>query len=129
MSELPAGLSCEIEHEVTATDSAARWGSGALPVLSTPALVGLMEHAALRSLEGHLPSGMTTVGGHIDIHHLAASRLGALVRVRAKLVGVAGKKLTFKIQAWEAAELIGEAEHDRFIVDEARFMAKVQAKK
>jgi fluoroacetyl-CoA thioesterase len=43
-------------------------------------------------------------------------------------VGVAGKKLTFKIQAWEAAELIGEAEHDRFIVDEAGFMAKVQAK-
>jgi fluoroacetyl-CoA thioesterase len=128
MNELASGLSAELEHTVTDADTASKWGSGLVPVFSTPALVGLMESAAVAALEGHLSPGQTTVGGHIDVHHLAATPVGMQVRARAELASVEGRKLFFKIQAWDAAELIGEAEHERFIVDEARFLARVQAK-
>lgn len=128
MLKLSPGLSAEFEHTVNDSDTASRWGSGLVPVYSTPALVGLMEGAAVRALEGRLQPGQTTVGGHIDVHHLAATPVGMKVRARAELVSVDGRKLTFKIQAWDEVELIGEANHERFVIDEAKFMAKVGAK-
>jgi fluoroacetyl-CoA thioesterase len=99
-----------------------------VPVFSTPALVGLMESAAVKALTGHLPAGQTTVGGHIDVRHLAATPVGMRVRARAELTAVEGRKLVFKIQAWDEVELIGEADHERFVVELARFLGRVQAK-
>ncbi|HVM72817.1 MAG TPA: hotdog domain-containing protein [Anaerolineales bacterium] len=128
MEELVPGLNAELTHMVAEGDTASRWGSGLVPVFSTPALVGLMEAAAVAALAGHLAPGQTTVGGHIDVHHLAATPIGMQVRARAELKAVEGRKLVFKIQAWDAVELIGEADHERFIIDEARFLTRVQAK-
>ena len=128
MSELIPGLFAEHEHTVMETDTASHWGSGGVHVFSTPAMVGLMESAAVISLRGILPSGQTTVGGHIDVRHLAATPVWIKVRARAELIAVEGRKLTFKIQAWDAVELIGEAVHERFIIDEAKFVAIAQAK-
>ncbi len=128
MPELTPGLFAEHEHTVTETDTASHWGSGGLPVFSTPALVGLMESAAVIALRGHLPPGQETVGGRIDVRHLAATPVGMQVRARAELVSVEGRKLVFKIQAWDEVELIGEAIHERYVIDEARFIAKAGAK-
>jgi fluoroacetyl-CoA thioesterase len=129
MPELTPGLFAEYEHTVTDADTASHWGSGGLAVFSTPALVGVMESAAIIALRGYLPPSQTTVGGRIDVHHLAATPVGAIVRVRAELITIEGHKLVFKIQAWDEMELIGEADHDRFVIDEAKFMAKVEGKK
>ena len=123
------GLAAELEHIVTDEDTASRWGSGLVPVFSTPALVGLMESAAVQALSGHLAPGQTTVGAHIDVRHLAATPVGMRVRARAELTAVDGRKLTFKVQAWDAVELIGEADHERFVIDEAKFVARVGAKR
>ncbi len=128
MSELTPGLNAELEHTVTDADTASKWGSGLVPVFSTPALVGLMESAAVTALSGHLSPGQTTVGAHIDVRHLAATPVSMQVRARAELTAVDGRKLVFKIQAWDEIELIGEAGHERFVVDEARFLARIQAK-
>ncbi len=128
MTELVPGLTAEIEMTVTEADTASRWGSGLVPVFSTPALVGLMESAAVKALSGHLAPGQTTVGGHIDVRHLAATPVGMKVRARAELVAVEGRKLAFKVQAWDEVELIGEADHERFVIDEAKFIARVQVK-
>jgi fluoroacetyl-CoA thioesterase len=128
MDELTPGLTAELKYIVTDADTASKWGSGLVPVFSTPALIGLMESTAVAALIGHLPSGQTSVGGRIDVRHLAATPVGMQVRARAELTGLEGRKLFFKIQAWDEVELIGEAEHERFIVDEARFLARVQAK-
>lgn len=128
MSELIPGLTGELEIRVTEADTASRWGSGLVPVFSTPALIGLMEGAAVQALHGGLPPGQTTVGGHIDVHHLAATPVGMAVHARAKLTEVDGRKLTFQIEAWDEVEPIGEAVHERLIIDEARFVAKAQAK-
>lgn len=129
MSDLIIGLTAELEHIVVDADAASQWGSGLVPVFSTPALVGLMESAAVKSLNGSLPAGQTTVGSRIDVRHLAATPVGMKVRTRAELIAIEGRKMYFKIQAWDEMELIGEADHERFLVDEARFVAKVQAKK
>jgi len=128
MDELVPGLIAELKQTVTDADTASKWGSGLIPVFSTPALVGLMESTAVAALSGHLSPGQTTVGGHIDVHHLAATPVGMQVRTRAELVAVEGRKLVFKIQAWDDVELIGEADHERFVIDQAKFLGRVQAK-
>ena len=128
MDNLKSGLSAELEIRVEAADSASRWGSGLVPVFSTPALVGLMERAAVQALAGHLSPGQTTVGGHIDVQHLAATPVGMKVHARADLTAVEGRKLIFQIRAWDEIEPIGEATHERFIIDAAKFIARAQAK-
>ena len=128
MITLTPGLSAELSITVTDADTASKWGSGLVPVYSTPALVGLMEAAAVKALDGQLEAGKTTVGGHIDVHHLAATPVGMAVRARAELTAIDGRKLTFQVVAWDEAEKIGEALHERFLVDTEKFVAKVQAK-
>jgi len=104
-------------------------GSGSVPVFGTPALAGLMEGAAIQALAGHLPAGQTSVGGRIDVHHLAPTPVGMRVRARAELTKVEGRRLVFHVVAWDEVEQIGEATHERFIVDEKRFVAKTNAKR
>ena len=128
MSTLTPGLSAEVSITVGEADTASKWGSGLVPVYSTPALVGLMEAAAVKALEGQLEAGKTTVGGHIDVHHLAATPVGMTAHARAELTAIDGGKLTFQVEAWDEAEKIGEALHERFLVDTEKFVAKVQAK-
>ena len=128
MDELRPGLTGTVEAIVTDADTAARLGSGVVPVLGTPALVGLMEGAAVQSLAGHLPPGRTSVGGRIDVHHLAPTPVGMRVRARAELSQVEGRRLVFHVEAWDEIERIGEATHERFIVDVERFVASAQAK-
>lgn len=128
MKPLEPGLEAEIEITVSKTETAAHLGSGLAPVYATPALVALMENAAVHTLEGRLPTGQTTVGGHIDMRHLAATPVGMKVRARAELIKVNGRKLTFQIQAWDEIEQIGEASHIRFIIEEDKFMEQVREK-
>ena len=126
---LQIGLQGECVQPVTEADTAARHGSGLVPVFSTPALVALMERAAVEALRGRLPDGQTTVGGRIDVRHLAATPVGMTVRAAARLERVEGRKLVFRVEAWDEAEKIGEALHERYLIDEARFMERVAAKR
>jgi fluoroacetyl-CoA thioesterase len=126
---LESGLNAEVETTVSEAETASHLGSGSIEVYATPALVALMENAAVRALEGHLPPDQTTVGGHIDVRHLAATPVGMQVRAHAELVEVQGRKLSFRIQAWDEVEQIGEASHVRFIVDESSFMERTRGKR
>ncbi len=128
MDELAPGLTGEIETVVTEADTADRWGSGLVPVLGTPALVGLMEGAAVQALVGHLPPGQTSVGGRIDVRHLAPTPVGMHIRAHAELLEVEGRRLVFRVEAWDEVEQIGESTHERFVVDEGRFVARAKAK-
>ena len=128
MGDLIPGLVGETTTLVTEEDTADRWGSGLVPVLGTPALVGLIEGAAVQALVGHLLPGQTSVGGRIDVRHLAPTPVGMRVRARAELVEVEGRRLVFRAEVWDEVERIGEATHERFLVDEGRFVAKARAK-
>ena len=127
-SSLEPGLHAEVEITVSEAETAAHLGSGTIPVYATPALVALMENAAVRALEGHLPPGQTTVGIRIDVRHQAATPVGMQVRAQAELTEVQGRKLSFHIQAWDEVEQIGDANHIRFIVDESSFIERTREK-
>ncbi len=122
------GLSNDITHIVVESDTAAVYGSGLAPVLSTPHLIALMENAAQTALTPHLEAGQSSVGTAIAIRHLAATPVGMRVRVHAEVVEVALPRVCFRVEAWDAIEKIGEGEHERFIIDTARFMARVARK-
>ena len=125
---LEPGLNAEVERTVSDVETAVHLGSGSLAIYATPALVALMENAAVHALEKYLPPGHTTVGGQIDVRHLGATPVGLKVRAHAELVEVQGRKLIFRIQAWDEVELIGEADHIRFLIEEKTFVEKVRAK-
>ncbi len=129
MSEFAIRLSAEVETLVAEADTAAKLGSGLVPVFGTPALVALMELAAVEALKRSLSAGQTSVGGRIDVRHLAATPIGMKVRARAELTAVEGRKLTFRVEAWDEIEKVGEALHERFVIDAGKFIAKAQAKR
>ena len=120
------GLTYTATTEVSQEKSALAMGSGNLMVFATPALVALMENAAMMAVASSLPEGSTTVGGAINIQHTRPSGMGQEVSATARLVAVDGRKLSFELVAHDAWGVIGEATHVRFIVDAERFMAKVK---
>ena len=123
---LEQGLSALSIATVTAENTAVSMGSGDLPVFATPAMVALMENAAMQAVAGELPEGATTVGAEMNVTHIKPSGLGAAVTATAVLTAVEGRKLTFNVGARDAEGMIGEGVHVRYVVDRARFMEKVR---
>ncbi|KYZ78062.1 thioesterase [Anaerosporomusa subterranea] len=126
---LTVGMTAEKQEQVTPDNTAMRYGSGSAAVYATPAMVGLMEGTCLAAVDPHLPEGMATVGIRLDVRHLAATPIGLGVRATAELIEVAGKRLTFKMEAFDDKEKIGEGIHERYIIDVKKFMEKAQSKK
>ncbi|OUN59173.1 thioesterase family protein [Alistipes sp. An66] len=122
---LETGLSARSVTTVTAENTAAAMGSGDLPVFATPAMIALMEHAAMDAVAGSLPAGSTTVGSEMNATHLKPSGLGAEISATAVLTAVEGRKLTFNVGARDAQGMIGEGTHVRYIVDREKFMSKL----
>ena len=122
------GLVGEARVMVDATNLASAFGTNAVEVYATPALVALIENAAIKAVDHLLPSGSSTVGTHLDLRHLAATPPGLEVWARAELVEVEGRRLKFKVEAFDPSEKIGEGTHERFIVDLGRLIARAQAK-
>ena len=129
MDALPIGLKGQAETLVTEENTAAAMGSGLLPVFATPAMLALMEKAAADSVQPFLPEGQGTVGTRRSVSHLAATPIGLTVRAESELIAVDRRKLRFSVRAWAGNELIGEGEHERFVIDNARFLEKALAKK
>ena len=125
MENLHTGLTASSRTSVTEANTAATLGSGDLPVFATPALTALLEHAALLAVADALPEGATTVGAALEIAHTRPSGLGAEITATAELIAVEGRKLTFRVGAHDAAGPIGGGTHVRYVVDRARFMAKL----
>lgn len=126
--QIQAGLIGEREIQVEAKQTARHLGSGNVSVLATPEMIRLMEGAAVSAVDPLLPEGYSTVGIQIQVNHMAATPLGMRVRVRAELQEVDGRKLTFRVQAFDDVEQVGEGFHQRMIVDLARFKQRVEAK-
>jgi fluoroacetyl-CoA thioesterase len=108
--------------------TAPKLGSGRAPVFASPAMVALIEAAAVACVEDQLAEGQETLGIHLDVEHIAATPAGLEVTATAELIEVAGRKLVFKVEARDAREPIGRGRHTRIIVDSGRFRAKVAAK-
>jgi predicted thioesterase len=127
--KLHVGLNSKIETIVKEKDTAANFGSGGVEVFATPMMIGLMENAALSAVDLHLPKGYATVGTHLDVKHLAATPVGVKVYATAELVDIDGKRLVFKVEAYDEKEKIGEGMHERYIINLDKFLQKAAEKK
>jgi fluoroacetyl-CoA thioesterase len=129
MGEIVPGLVGQSEIVVHERNTARHLGSGNVAVLATPEMVRLMEKAAVAAVDRLLPDGYRTVGVEVDVRHLAATPVGMRVRVQAELIAVEGRKLTFRVEADDEVEKIGEGEHRRVIIDVGRFKEGIKAKR
>ena len=123
---LEKGLSAQSRTTVCRENTAARMGSGDMEVFATPAMMALMENAAMTAVAAELPEGSTTVGAEMNATHIKPSGLGAEIAATAVLTEVEGRKLTFNVGARDAGGMIGEGVHNRYVVDRRKFMDKVK---
>ena len=122
---LEIGLKNSSSTVVTDSLTASYIGSGDMSVLATPAMIALMENAAMVAVAPHLPEGSTTVGGFISSSHLKPSKIGETITAVAEVTKVEGKKIEFKVSAYSGETLLGEGTHTRFIVERQKFMDKL----
>jgi len=115
----------QVTHTVEDDDTAVALGSGDLPVLGTPRLLAWCEEATCAALE--LDDRSSSVGTRVDIEHLAASCVGAIVTATATVIHTDGRLLRFRVAAHDdSGQLIGTGEVRRVIVDRERFMTRVK---
>lgn len=122
------GLKGHLEQTVTEEVTADRIGSGLVKVFATPMMIALIEQTCNESVVPYLEPGQGTVGTHVDVSHCAATPVGMRVWCDSELVEVDRRRLVFAVKAYDECGLIGEGRHERFIIDSAKFQAKIDAK-
>ena len=119
---LEAGIRGEQSVAVTSENTAKTMGSGTLDVFATPALVALAEKTCWMSVAA-------TVGTRLELEHSAPTPVGITVTCESELTAVEGRKLVFKVSLHDEKGPVGGGVHERFIINNAKFAAKAEAKK
>lgn len=125
---METGIIGKEELIVNEMNTAEALGSGSLAVFATPAMIALMEKTARLSVAPFLEDGQSTVGTLVNVKHLSASPVGMKITCKTELKEIDRRRLVFHVECSDEAGIIGEGEHERFIIDEAKFMAKTEAK-
>jgi len=128
LSQLTPGLTGTADLLVGSQHIAPSIGSGLVPVLGTPVMINVIEAAALAAVERLLPTGHQSLGIHLDVRHFAATPVGMRVRAIAELIAIEGRTLSFRVEARDDLEPIGDGMHQRVVVNVARFDQRVQRK-
>ncbi|MGE0752564.1 MAG: thioesterase family protein [Variibacter sp.] len=127
-SRLQPGLEGRAELVVSEAHTAPEIGSGRIHVLATPVMINLIEAAALDAVEALLPEGYQSLGTRLDVTHVAATPVGMRAMATARVLAVEGRKITFRVEARDEVDLIGEGTHQRVVVNVARFDQRIAAK-
>jgi fluoroacetyl-CoA thioesterase len=122
------GMAREESFQVEERYAALTVGSGSARVLATPWMITFMERVSHNLLRVHLPEGYSSVGIRVDVRHLAPTPVGLSVRIRTEVTEINRLQVAFLVQAWDAVELVGEGRHQRMVIEEARFLRRVQKK-
>lgn len=125
---LEPGLQATVEETVTEAMTAERLGSGDVPVLGTPALLAMIEAAAVAAVADHLDDGDTTVGSAVELDHVAPTPVGVRVEATAALREVEGRRLRFAFEVTDPAGPVARGSHVRVIVDRRRFLASARSR-
>ena len=126
---LETGIRGEQSVLVTAANTAKTMGSGTLEVFATPALVALAEKTCWLSVADALGEGNGSVGTKLELEHTAPTPVGMTVRCESELVAVEGRRLVFRVTLCDDAGPVGGGTHERFVINDAKFTAKAQAKR
>ncbi len=119
------GMANENAFLVAETHTASHLGSGNSRVLATPWMIAFMERTCHRLLAEKLPVGYSSVGTLVNVRHLAPCPVGSTVTVYGEVIGIEGLKVLFKVSAHHGDTLLGEGIHERFVIDEQRFLKKI----
>lgn len=125
---IEVGMTRELTIQSQPEHSAQRFYPNLPDVFATPYLGGLMEQVCAELIDQHLEPGHQSVGISMKLKHLAPTPLGMEVKVITEVSAVEGKKITFQLEAFDAAEKIGEAVHERFIINAEKFNVRVAEK-
>jgi fluoroacetyl-CoA thioesterase len=98
------------------------------PVLATAYLVAFVEWTCVRALADHLLDGETSLGTQVELSHSAATPVGMKATAAIELIEMRGRKLRFKVACRDARDEIAAGFHERFVIDEARFLEKLAEK-
>ncbi len=120
------GITLTVSKKVTQKDTAASYCSGLLDVFSTPAMIALMEQTSMKAVLDCLNDGEGTVGTEVHVKHLKAVPVGEDVTCTSVLKAVDGRKLTFAVDVFNSSGKIGEGTHERYIINNERFMEKIK---
>jgi predicted thioesterase len=129
MANIPIGAKGERKLLVTSECAITFLGAEGPRVLSTPHMIGRMELTSRDAVLPFLDAGFDTVGTHVDVYHLAAAPIGAVVTFTAEVVAVDGRRIQFRVEAWDEKEKIGEGTHERAIINVAKFATRLAEKK
>ena len=125
---MEVGKNYTVKIKVEDKDTAKVVGSGTLAVLATPKMIALMEEAAYKCVAEDIEPGTSSVGTLMNVKHLSATPVGMEVSATATVTEVDGRRIAFKVEAYDEAGLIGEGIHERFVVAEEKFVAKTYSK-
>ena len=128
IQEITVGSRIEDDQQVTLERVASHLGSGSLQVYATPAMVAFVEQTCRKLVESHLPEGMTTVGIGLAVRHIAPTPLGGKISIQAEIVLIEKNVISFQTELWDEMEKIGEAAHERAVIEIDRFTERVQKK-
>jgi len=128
LSNLKTGLTGSADLLIGVEHTAPRVGSGRVPVLATPVMINVIEAAALAAVEHLLPAGHQSLGINLDVRHFAATPVGMRIRAMAQLITIDGRTLSFRVEACDEKEPIGDGFHKRVVVNVARFDQRLQEK-
>jgi len=128
LSKLSIGLKGEAQIVVGEEQTAPRVGSGRVHVLATPVMINMMEAAALDAIESLLPPGHQSLGTHLDVGHYAATPVGMMLRASAEVTAIEGRNVTFRVEAFDDRERVGDGTHKRVVVNVDRFDTRIQKK-
>jgi predicted thioesterase len=125
MDGLKVGMKHTQEWEVTEARCTTR---GEYKVFSTPAMTQLVESTANQLAAPHLKPGQGQVGTVVTVRHLGPTPVGKKVRAEAELVAIDRRKLSFKVKVYDDVEQVGEAEHERFVIDVDKYIERLRKK-
>ena len=114
--------------KVVEENTAKALGSGLLPVFSTPSMVALMENCCSEGVLPYLDEGTGTVGISLNIKHTSATPVSMEVTAECELIEIDRRRLVFKVWAYDNLGEVGSGIHERFIIDNEKFMSKVNSK-
>jgi predicted thioesterase len=126
---LAVGMKHEMRLKTGAEHSAQKFYPKVPNVFGTPYLGGLFEGVSADLMAPHLGEGETSVGISMNLKHTAPTPLGMEVRAVTEVTQVEGRKITFTLTAFDEKEKIGEAVHERFIINADKFNQRLEAKK
>lgn len=128
-ANIPIGATATTTIEVTRELTVAHFHSHMPEVYGTPMMIYLMELAAAQAIQEYLPDGWVSVGALVQIKHLAATPVGFTVTARAEVTEVSDRLVTFKVEAHDGIEKIGEGKHVRAPIEMRRFEESMKAKR